>query len=409
MPNKPKRVLVIGLRKNVLEQAKALDLYVILIHKKERLKEHHRWLADEAYPLDIEDEKTLLSFVETIHQTTPVEVVLSFADEALVSAARCHERLGLKGNSVQTVEILKDKGKMRTRLRQIGFPSVRFRVGGTQEDFFSFLRSPFHPFIVKPTDGAGSDQVYQVRDETERNVVWSQLVRNGRSEFLMEEYLDGPEISVEAFSFHGNHHILAITDKVIFPNFVERGHAMPSTLSPRMKKEVVRTVTSFLDGVDFIDGPSHTELKITSKGLRILESHNRIGGDKINELYKIAYGENMLAMLFAWETSRMTPWKTPPPPVGGAAIRFLSPPPGIVQEIRGVEKVKKDPNVCLVEIKVEEGEEVPRLKHSFDRIGCVVAKGKDTDEAVQKAEEMVRSIQILTAEPSQTSKESNPG
>ena len=113
-------------------------------------------------------------------------------------------------------------------------------------------------------------------------------------EFLMEEFLDGPEISVETLTFDGRHVVVAVTDKEIGgPGFVEIGHSQPSGCSAETLREVTRLVTDFLDAVGLRNGPGHTEVKLTSRGPRIVESHNRVGGGRINELAEIAYGVDM--------------------------------------------------------------------------------------------------------------------
>ena len=111
----------------------------------------------------------------------------------------------------------------------------------------------------------------------------------------MEEYLDGPEISVETLSFDGRHVVVAVTDKETRRPRLRRDRpfAAQRLLGRDCCARSTRLVTDFLDAVGLRNGPGHTEVKLTSRGPRIVESHNRIGGDRINELAEIAYGVDM--------------------------------------------------------------------------------------------------------------------
>ncbi|MCS1352616.1 ATP-grasp domain-containing protein [Mechercharimyces sp. CAU 1602] len=391
MLKKHKRLVFIGTRNDVLEQANQLGIEAILIQKREHLRSHHYKLADRVYVLDTHDATSIISLIKRMHQESPLDGVVSFVEEALITAAQCEEMMGIKRNSVDTVKTLQDKGKMRSLLQLSHFPSCKYRIGSSIKDLYSF---PF-PFIVKPLDGNGSRDVFVIKSRKDLESL-APIILEKLPTFLLEEYLRGIEVSVESFSFNGKHMVLAITDKVLFPNFVERGHAMPSLLPSRVQYQIIEYVKSFLDLVGLQEGPSHTELFLTPEGPRIVESHNRLGGDKINELYKYAYGENMLTLFLAWTAGIISPWLKPPRATSGAAIRFFAPAPGRVLSISGIERVSQDPSIPFIELKLNEQDTVTEIFHSFDRVGCLIATGENTEDAVTKAESAVQDIKIIT-------------
>ena len=100
-------------------------------------------------------------------------------------------------------------------------------------------------------------------------------------QFLMEEYLDGPELSVESLTYEGRHVIVAITDYVKggLTGFAEIGMSYPSPYPAETQHEIKELVTDFLDAVGLRNGPAHTEVKLTSPwpaDHRVAQPHRRL-------------------------------------------------------------------------------------------------------------------------------------
>lgn len=115
---------------------------------------------------------------------------------------------------------------------------------------------------------------------------------------IIEEFVTGREISVEAISYQGRHTILQITDKVTTgsPYFVELEHHQPSTLPGQIQSEVKAIVLKALDALHIEYGASHSELKITEDGdIRVIEIGARMGGDFIGStLVRLSTGYDFL-------------------------------------------------------------------------------------------------------------------
>jgi len=382
--SKAKRILVIGGKKKNLEKAKSLGLEVLYIQKKSLFLESHLEMADKVFLFDFEDSEVLLPLSKAIHAVFPFDYVISMTEVGLVPAARIRDALGLVGNSLTTVQLLKDKGLMRERLNSVGVSPVAAMRGVLQQDIMAFAEKYGYPMIIKPIDGAGSFGIFMIHDEAEVQRVWEEIQTLGVGEFLIEEYLEGPEISVESFSFDGRHRVIAMTDKSIQSNFVEVGHSVPAQMSEEQYTLVEQMVVAFLTAVDFQIGPSHTEAKLTPRGPRIVESHNRVGGDKISELVEIAYGIDMVKMALGWPFGLVEEIAGHLTEIAGASIRFLTPEPGIVQQIEGIAEVKTHSAVHDLVVDVQVGSEVRPVKHSLDRAGYLLVKGKNVHEAIKK-------------------------
>jgi biotin carboxylase len=397
-PNR--RILIIGGGREqveTLEKARSLGLEVLYIQRTRKLKEAALQWVDHVVLSDFQDTDTLIATARMLQAIFPFSCAVSLSEDWVVPTAAVCEALGLPGNSLETSTLLKDKSLMRRRLDEHGFSPVAARVGHTQADVSAFVRDHGLPIIIKPTDESGSLGVFRIGEPAQIEDTWRQMHELALPRFLMEEYLDGPEISVESFSFHGRHVVLAITDKLTLPNYVEIGHSMPARLDDALRAEVTGFVTEFLDLVKLKEGPAHTEIKLTSKGLRIVESHNRVGGDRINEMVRVAYGVDMKALTFGWASGLMPALESAPRLQAGVAIRFLTPPPGVVQEIRGLDEVRRAEGLVELQVEVGEGDRVHPVKMSHDRAGHVIASGASVEEAIRRCEDMARMVHIATA------------
>jgi biotin carboxylase len=213
-------------------------------------------------------------------------------------------------------------------------------------------------------------------------------------DFLMEEYVSGPEYSIEAFSFDGRHVVVAVSETLVDPvGFVELGHALPARIDPSLEREIVAAVTRFLDVMGLRDGPSHTEVRIGPRGPVVIESHDRIGGDRISDLVRDAYGIDLTAYAVGWPLRLVEELSERPRPFGAACVRFLRGRPGRVVALPGLDELRARPDVVAAELTVGVGDVVRPLQDNWDRIGLVAVRGSDGDAAVALCEQLVAAVE----------------
>ena len=317
----------------------------------------------------------------------------------LVPAAKLNELLGLGGASVQTAATLKNKLLMRKKLQENNLSVVKFAIGTSRADLASFSASLSRPMIVKPVDSSGSFGVFMLgypNSEPAVQKLFDRLQACGLKEFLMEEFLAGTEISVESFSFHGRHILLACTQKFIADNFVEIGHVVPALLDHDTSRLVAELVPRFLDLMGIKDGPCHTEVMLTDRGPYIIESHNRTGGDHIPQLVEMAVGVQLFELAFSWPVGRVAPLERAPEVKGAGAVRFFWPQPGRVVSIQGMEQAARMPGIEEMHLRVGVGDEVPVVHRSADRVGFISARGKTPEEALNRCMRAMGEVKIET-------------
>ncbi|GHC73338.1 argininosuccinate lyase [Nocardiopsis terrae] len=342
---------------------------------------------------ELSDHEALHAALEPFHRVRRFARVLSLTENGLLPAAVVGDRLGVPGNPSRAVRLLKDKRRMRDLLNARGLSPVRARPVSSSADLAAFLGEVDGPVVLKPATGAGSHAVLRVDLPGEAEDAWRRFTDEGGGDPVAEEYLAGPEISVECFSHEGRHVAVTTTDKHLLGNLVEAGHTVPSSLAAEEVDRAVNLVRDFLDLVGLREGPSHTELRITVAGPRIIESHNRIGGDKIRELVRRAHGVDLVRLTVGAALGLLPPLTEPPPAHGGAAVRFLTPAPGLV---RSVELPRFEDSRTTVSVDVGPGDRVKSVRRSEDRSGYVLAEGADAAEAARVCERAAALVRIGT-------------
>lgn len=403
------RLLFIGGTRRGLEKADAMDLSVTFIQEPARFVPETLLLCDELHMMELYDHRLIEELAALLHRREPFAAVVSFGEAGMLPAALVARRLGLYQNPPEVVALANDKAALRRRLEEAGFPPVRFRRCRSQRDARLFAAENGLPMIIKPADGSGSLGVTLVTREADIPAAFAAAARyssdRSHGSALAEEYLEGPEVSVEALTLDGEHHLLTVTDKETTgpPHFVETGHTVPSRLPAPVQAELLDMTRRLLDAISHRFGGSHTELRLTACGPRVIETHARPGGDQIPLLVELALGVDMegtcLRRLLGRE-AKVGPsvGRAAKGAYGAAAVRFSRHRPGRVTSIEGVNEAQGLPGVVKVEVRAEVGMDVPEMRDTWTRLGFVVAVGATPEEAAKRAEAAREAVRITVTQ-----------
>ncbi|WP_302984351.1 acetyl-CoA carboxylase biotin carboxylase subunit family protein [uncultured Muribaculum sp.] len=250
--------------------------------------------ADKFYPISIVDKEEILNVCKSVG----IDAVVTIAsDLAVITVNYVAEKLGLVGNPVEFIDITTNKYAMRHALAAAAVPCPGFvRVKSGKMPDISGLH---FPLIVKPTDRSGSRGVEKIDSpEALDRALMRAAGESFVNEVIVEEYVEGREISVESISFGGKHYVLQITDKVTTgaPYFVELEHHQPSSLPDYVKVRVESVTRQALDALHIQNGASHSEFKIDADGnICVIEIGARMGGDFIgSDLVRLSTGYDFL-------------------------------------------------------------------------------------------------------------------
>lgn len=296
-----KKLAVIGasyLQQPLVEKAKEMGLEVHCFAWEEGAV--CKDIADHFYPISIIEKEEILS----ICQQVGINGICTIAsDVAAPTVAYVAEKMGLVGNSYESAVRANNKYLMRESFSKADVPCPKYMVA-TPETLNTLtvldgLREFQYPIIIKPSDRSGSLGVSKICTPAEYYPAINQAMKvSFKHEAMIEEFIEGREISVEFISYQGHHYPLQITDKVTTgaPHFVELEHHQPSSLSKEMYETIYSITEKALNALGITNGASHSEYKITPKGrIAIMEIGARMGGDFIgSDLVRLSTGYDFL-------------------------------------------------------------------------------------------------------------------
>lgn len=393
------RVLLVGVRHPaVVRAARRAGLQVHYLGAREGAPMLVTSGADSVTLLDDSAPGSVLAAAKSIYVEEPFGIAVSMSDTYVEVAAEINQLFGLHGNSPAVPRAVNDKARLRDILRDSTAGTVIAARVSTVDEVKKFAAEVGYPFVVKPVCGGGSRGVTLVSDEEGLGGALARTVgpattTDEATGWLAEEYLSGPEFSVETFSAGGTHHCLAVTTKFKGPNFVEIGHVVPARLPSATVRDVIAEVTACLDAVGLVEGPAHTEVVLTDRGPRIVETHCRPGGDGIVELVRLAVGLDVHQMIFDWLAGCRLSLDVPAAS-RAAATWFLTSEPGTVSSVGGVREALSMDGVTEAYVTVTAGESIGELRSSLDRSGAVIATGDTAEEALQRAQEAVGRLEV---------------
>ncbi|MFG2223428.1 ATP-grasp domain-containing protein [Streptomyces sp. NPDC048644] len=381
-------ILLVGGRGHELPKAAALSLRHSMVQSPERANEAQAAAAARYAVLDYRNLDEVLPLARDWHAADPFDAVLSFTEYGLEPASRIAIDLGVPGGNLTAVLATRDKTRTRALLDRHGLSPVRHRLCATASDAAAFLDElDGQPLVLKPPSGGLSEGVYVVgsaRQLAER-WAWTAAVA-GREAVLAEEFLTGPEYSVESVSRHGRHEVVMVTEKMTTgsPGFVELGHQAPARLDAGDRDAIEKLVLQFLDLIGQRTGPVHSELRLTPNGPRLIEAQTRVGGDQIWEMCQLVSGADQITETL----SALLGLPDPPrvPKARAAAIRFFSHENVRIRHVDGVPEAERAPGVIRAVCTLRPGRQLGPLVSSDSRQGYVLCAGGSTEDAVAKAE-----------------------
>ncbi|OKK14171.1 carboxylate--amine ligase [Streptomyces sp. CB02400] len=332
---------------------------------------------------DTNDTETLLPQVERLHSVLGFDGVITSCDYYLPVVARTAARLGLPGPAPEAVGNACRKDATRRVLADAGVPGPRFAVHEEWAGLARSAREIGYPLVVKPVDLCAGMYVRRVDDEEQLAAAVKALGEfpvNARGQrrapvVLLEELLDGPEVSVETVSHAGAVHVVGVTDKSVggAPAFIETGHMFPAALSSADAEAAEQTALGALKALGLTDGVvAHTEIKLTSAGPRVVEVNPRPAGNRITELIRHVTGLDLAAAFVDVSLGRAPDLRRTDTGLRSAAIGFLVPgATGTLEALDG-SRVRTAPDVLEVQL-AEPGRQVKAAGSNNEYLGHVMA------------------------------------
>ncbi len=328
--------------------------------------------------------------------------VTSSSEYFIAAASELAARFGLPHPDPAAVTRCRDKGLQRSALLAAGLPSPRFGRASTPATAVDQASRLGWPVVVKPCTGSGSVGVRRCSSAAE---VWSAtgaiiagdpaaLGIPKQQAVLVEQYLDGPECSVEIFDWQ----IVGVTAKRLGPEpyFVEVGHDFPAQLSNADWLAVTEMALAALAALGLGWGAAHVELRLTGAGPRIVEVNPRLAGGLIPRLVQQATGIDLIALVVSRAAGLDTAVR--PSQHRAASIRFcIAEQNGTLDGANGFEQIRSYPGIVEAELTGVLGG-ATTIRHSFqDRLGYLLSTGADARAAAHNADRALARVELLIA------------
>lgn len=390
-----KRVLIIGasiLQLPGIKKAKELGYYVGVVDCNPNAIGIP--YADEFFEISTIDIERV---AETAKSFGADGIMTLATDMPMRSVAKAAEICACPGISMDTAIKATDKGEMIKAFEAGNVEHPWYFVALDKEAFENVKEKITYPCIMKPIDNAGSRGVvlaYSL-DELEKEYLYT-VGQSRKGGVIIEEYMEGSEVSVEVMVVDREPHVLQVTDKITTgaPHFVEIGHTQPSRLGRDNVDKISDLARRAVKSIGINCGPAHVEIILTKDGPKMVELGARMGGDCITtHLVPLSTGIDMVKNTL--EIACGIEIDIEPKFAKGSAIRYFRTEEGTIKSIVGIEEAQSIPGVKEISFVKMVGDTVGSIDSSVDRIGFVIAQGDNANEAEAICEQALNKIKII--------------
>ena len=391
-----KSVLIFGvgpLQKSIINRAKLMGLYTVGIDPAKDAT-----CKDDVDAFEIVGGQDYEGTCLVVEKYGIDAIVTAATDKPLVMMARVAEKYGFPFYSVETAQWSTDKFQMKQRFLEVGVPCAKGRLVKSVSEVEDFE----YPVIIKPRDNSGSRGVKLCRSKEELEASMSEAFEVSKLDtVLVEEFIDGPEYSIEGLHYGGKSEVIQFTEKKTteFPYNVELGHIQPANISGDIKQQIRAIVAKIGKALQFENCPSHTELKINERGVFVIETSPRLGGDYITStLTPLSTGVNLEDQLLHIALGDKI--EIEPKQVQYSGVRFFAFEEGcVIKHIPEETFVKAWPHVVDFSFNLKEGDKVNRITSSLNRYGhltLIAGNRQSIEDAFEKYEKAIME-RVLTA------------
>ncbi|MFQ5915962.1 MAG: ATP-grasp domain-containing protein [Nitrospinota bacterium] len=338
----------------------------------------------------------------------PLDAVIPVDDDTALVGAKAAETLGLPHNSVESVLAARDKHRMRRALAKAGIPSPHFEVFSIRNDALEIAPEMEFPCVVKPLFLSASRGVIRADNPEEFVEAFlrvkailedPEIASRGReaaTEMLVEEFLPGPEVSVEGMLSGGRLKVLALFDKpdpLDGPFFEETIYVTPSRLPREAQRRVLECAAQTAEAIGLREGAVHAEFRVNEKGVWPIEIAARSIGGLCSRTLRFGTGLSLeelilrqaLGMEFeSLERDRLA--------AGVMMIPIAR--AGTLREVLGQQEARSVAGVEDVVILIPLGQPVVPLPEGTKYLGFIFARSETPDEVEAALREAHRRLDI---------------
>ncbi|MGL4366768.1 MAG: alpha-hydroxy-acid oxidizing protein [Brevinemataceae bacterium] len=345
-------------------------------------------------------QETLQKIKEFIQLNNTISGVATAGTDASYTVAVIADALNLPGHSPKSAWNASNKAIMRQTLQEHNISIPKFKIVQNYNEAFQFFKEIGSFCVTKPITNMGARGISLIKNESELSEACSLVHQFNRNEnkFLIEEYIDAHELSIDALIEHGNITITGIADRIIeyTPYFVETGHILPSQLPESWIERAVNAFSEAIKALGLTHGAAKADLKISNQNTWIIEIAARLsGGFMSSHTFPAATGiplhEYMVKLAIGEKLPDIVPIRN-----FVSVERAIIVPPGIVTNISIPNNLLEFPYISHVSIRAQEGDHIYEPKNNTEKSGNIIACSPSLKESLKAVNHAIRHIKITT-------------
>jgi hypothetical protein len=257
------------------------------------------------------------------------------------------------------------------------------------------------PLVVKPVDNMGARGVRQVdRPEEYAAAVELALGQSRTRRVIVEEFMEGPELSLDAVVFHGQATVCGAADRHIFfpPYFVEMGHTMPSDLDPALLRQAEEVFLAGIRALGIRNGAAKGDIKLTPSGPAVGEIAARLSGGYMSGwTFPLSCGVEVTEAALNIAVG-LPPGDLSPRFAAVSAERAFISIPGRIRALEGLAEVRQVDGLQELFLRVRVGDRVRLPANNLEKCGNVITRAGTRARAVGAADQARQQV-FLRLEP----------
>ncbi len=339
--------------------------------------------------VDLSDRIRGVAQIIEFDRDRPIAAIVAIDEEATIVAAAASEALGLSHNSPESVAAAGNKLRMRTALRDAGLASPGFLVAALDDGHEATMRHANYPCVLKPLSLSASRGVIRADDDAEFEAAFARIAailrptpdaRRGETtdHILIEDFVPGAEVAVEALLDGGRLHTLALFDKpdpLDGPFFEETIYVTPSRLAGAVQETISDTVARAAAALGLRDGPIHAELRLPPGDPVVIDIAARSIGGLCARSLRFGAGIGLEELILRHALG--LPIETLERERLAAGVMMIPiPRAGILHRIGGRDDAGAVPGIEEVTMTIPVGHEVVPLPEGNRYLGFILARGE---------------------------------
>lgn len=339
-----------------------------------------RTLAHEFIKIDTNNKEEL---AELAKERNIDIVIAEQTDRVVPVAAYINERLGLNGILPEIARRFTDKYAMRNQLAHTDIPMPAYQEIENIPEAIDFIVLHGYPVVLKPKSSQASLGVFRISGESDLQKYFHETKKiSTDGKILIEEFIDGTEITVEGFSLRGKCHVLAISEKLHYPHneCVASRLAYPPRFSEQAITNIKATASRVVEVLGLINSISHAEYRMRGDIPFLVEVGARGGGNRIaSMIVPHVSGVDVYEMLIRSLLGEDN-LEIPESRWWSAILEFFKFEPGKIKAVHGMDKVYKENLAEDISLSFKVGDVLNNATDDRHRPGYFIVLGKDRDE-----------------------------